>query len=112
MSTRTTLHVHVVALNEHSPRCQIDGQQVHLSIMENSPRETMVGTISCDDDDDEQLNREMTVTTYWQSHQSQMNHNKSIIPFEIRTHEMNRSQVNFDSSELLCQRFILLFVHK
>ena len=59
--------------------------------MENSEYGTIVGTMSCRDDDNDELNSQIGIYSEW--FPSTDYRNKTLIPFEIRTENNNTSEV-------------------
>ena len=58
--------------------------------MENSERGIIIGTISCHDDDKDEINGQMSIYPQWFP---EGNQNKYIIPFEIKTKQNNITKV-------------------
>ncbi len=79
----------VISRNEYSPVCDVEKNNISWSIMENSEIGTILGIITCRDEDHDELNRRLSVYPQWFS-------NKYSIPFEINTKKVNLSEVMID----------------
>ena len=78
----------MISRNEYSPRCDIQNNNISWSIMENSEIGTVIGTMSCSDEDNDELNGQLSVYSQWF-----VGDNQHRIPFEIITTKSNTSQV-------------------
>ncbi len=78
----------MISRNEYSPRCDIKNNNISWSIMENSEIGTVIGTMSCSDEDNDELNGQLSVYPQWF-----VGDNQDKIPFEIITTNSNTSQV-------------------
>jgi hypothetical protein len=69
--------------------------------MENSQRGTVLGTILCRDDDQDEPNGQMSAHVNWfaDGDEDRRNRTKPIIPFEIRTLTNQTSEVRIDPSQ-------------
>ncbi|CAF1141511.1 unnamed protein product [Rotaria sordida] len=92
LSSETTITFTIIPRNEYSPICDIDNNNISLSIMENSKQGTIISTISCRDDDQDELNRQMSVYARWWPEEIDDNTIKYNIPFEIVTQKSNSSE--------------------
>ncbi|CAF4929257.1 unnamed protein product [Rotaria sp. Silwood1] len=93
LSSETTITFTIVPRNEYKPICDIDNKNLSLSIKENSKQGTIISTILCHDDDQDEFNRQMSVYVRWwpeQIHNEKIQYN---IPFEIITQKSNSSEV-------------------
>jgi hypothetical protein len=91
--TRTTITFIVVARNDHSPVCTVDSDRMTWSVKENTPHGTIVGTLSCHDDDYDEPNGHMSVQTHWSSDDDNYSETIGIVPFEIKTITSNTTEV-------------------
>ncbi|CAF1220075.1 unnamed protein product [Rotaria magnacalcarata] len=92
LSSDTTITFTIVPRNEHSPICDIDNKNLSLSIMENSKEGTIIGTISCRDDDKHENNGQISVASRWWPSEKEDDKIKSNIPFEIIIQKSNLSE--------------------
>jgi ribonuclease HI len=65
--------------------------------MENSKQGIILTTILCYDEDQDDINGQMSVTGQWWSNENYDNKTKSYIPFEIITQKNNSSKVKQQS---------------
>ena len=91
----------VVARNEFSPVCKIQDDRSVWSIMENSAYGTIIGTIFCQDDDQDEPNGMMTAHTYWFPDQYNQNRTIPAIPFDIKTTRNNTLKVRYTLNDYL-----------
>jgi hypothetical protein len=92
LSSQGTITFKVISRNEYSPICDINNN-ISWSIMENSEFGRILGTISCRDDDKDELNGQISVYSHWFP-EGKLNHqNRHGIPFEIVTRKSNTSEV-------------------
>ncbi|CAF0828535.1 unnamed protein product [Rotaria sp. Silwood1] len=93
LSSRGTITFRVISQNEYSPVCNINNSNnISWSIMENSAYGTIIGIISCYDDDKDEPNGEISVYSHWFPDEKIIYHNKYMIPFEIITRKSNTSE--------------------
>jgi hypothetical protein len=88
LSSQGTVTFTVISRNEYSPTCDMN-KNISWSIMENREFGTVVGVISCRDDDKDGPNGEMKVYSRWFPEEK----TKYIIPFDIITKPSNISEV-------------------
>ena len=93
LASHTKITFSIVPRNGYSPVCDIDSNNQSLSIMENSEPGTVIRTISCRDDDKDELNGQISVYSRWWPNEEQDYHTKFNIPFEIVTQSSNSSEV-------------------
>jgi hypothetical protein len=89
LSSRGTITFTVISRNEYAPRCDVD-RNISWSIRENSELGTVIGTISCRDEDKDEQNGRLSVHAQWLLDAKSGDHS---IPFEIVTRTSNSSQV-------------------
>ncbi|CAF0939092.1 unnamed protein product [Rotaria sordida] len=93
LSSRGTITFTVISQNKHSPICNVNNNKnVSWSIMENSAYGTIIGIISCYDDDKDEPNGQMSIYSHWFPDEKIDYENKYIIPFEIITKKSNTSE--------------------
>ncbi len=84
----------VISRNEYAPICDVEKNNISWSIMENSEIGTILGIITCRDEDQDELNRQISVYPQWFFKGN--NNSKHSIPFEIITKKVNLSEVIID----------------
>jgi hypothetical protein len=92
LSSQGTITFKVISRNEYSPICDINNN-ISWSIMENSEFGRILGTISCRDDDKDELNGQISVYSHWFPEGKSDHQNRHGIPFEIVTRKSNTSEV-------------------
>jgi tRNA G10 N-methylase Trm11 len=112
LSSQTTIRFTVISRNEHPPICDINNNNNNISwsIMENSQIGTIIGIISCHDDDQDELNGKISVDSQWFLDEKIDDQTKHIIPFEITTKKSNISEVinSFKKKEQTINSFFFL----
>ncbi|CAF0970255.1 unnamed protein product, partial [Adineta ricciae] len=91
LSTQGTIIFTVISRNEYSPVCNVE-QNITWTVRENSETGTVIGTISCRDDDKDELNGQISVYPHWLSQEKNDKQYQSDIPFAISTQKSNTSQ--------------------
>ncbi|CAF1276856.1 unnamed protein product [Adineta steineri] len=92
LSSQGIITFTVISQNEYTPVCDTNNNNISWSIMENSEIGTIIGTISCRDDDKDEPNGRISVYSEWFSDDKLDYQNKPSIPFEIVTKRSNTSQ--------------------
>ncbi|CAF3170627.1 unnamed protein product [Rotaria sp. Silwood2] len=92
LSSETTITFTIIPRNEYSPICDINNNSISISIKENSKHDTIISTISCRDDDQDEFNRQMSVNARWWPEEIHDDKIKYNIPFEIVTQKSNSSE--------------------
>ncbi|UJR27627.1 hypothetical protein I4U23_008908 [Adineta vaga] len=82
LSSQGIIKFTVISRNEYSPVCDIH-ENISWSIRENSAIGTVIGTVSCRDDDIDEQNGRISIYPHWAFFD---------IPFEIVTQQSNISQ--------------------
>lgn len=93
LSSQATIIFSVISRNEYSPVCDINNNNISWSIMENSVIGTIIGVISCRDEDKLNPNGEIRVNSRWFPEYRIDSHSIYTIPFEIMITKSNTSQV-------------------
>ncbi|CAF1664852.1 unnamed protein product [Rotaria magnacalcarata] len=91
LSSQGTITFTVISQNEYSPECDINNNNNNISwsILENSEYGTIIGMLSCRDDDKDLPNGEISVYPQWFPEGKIDDQNKYMIPFEIMTTKSN-----------------------
>lgn len=91
LSSRGMITFKVINRNEYAPTCDVNNQKnIVWTIMENSPIGTIVGVLACRDEDNDELNGQISIYPQWFSRENLDEHS---IPFEIITRRSNISKV-------------------
>ncbi len=85
LSSQQMITFKIINQNNYSPKCDI--KNISWKIRENSGIGTIIGNISCWDDDNDELNGKISVESQWI-----LEDKNSSIPFEIITKKNNISQ--------------------
>jgi HD superfamily phosphohydrolase len=96
LSEEIIINFKIINQNQYKPKCDIKNKNISWSIMENSQLGTIIGSISCSDDDNDEFNGQISVDYKWILGDK--------IPFEIIIQKSNTSQVII----LICFCFFLL----
>jgi len=88
LSSQQIINFKIINQNQYSPICDIKTKNISWSIIENSQIGTIIGNISCLDEDIDQFNGQISIDYQWI-----LEDKKHIIPFEIITKKSNTSQV-------------------
>ena len=111
LSTQGTIIFTVISRNEYSPVCNVE-QNISWSVRENSGTGTVIGTISCRDDDKDELNGQISVNPHWLlSQEKNDGQYQSTIPFTVTTEKSNTSQVMLAYNKDTDNTFNFLFVY-
>ncbi|CAF2736150.1 unnamed protein product [Rotaria sp. Silwood2] len=93
LSSRGTITFRIISQNEYSPVCNTNSHNnISWSIMENSEYGTLIGIISCRDDDIDEQNRQISVYSHWFPDEKNDYQNQYKIPFDIITKKSNASE--------------------